>query len=177
MKLYDAARCPFCARVRLALSEKGLPYEAVPIDLTDRPAWIYELNPLGRVPVLEDGELVLPESPVIMEYLDERYPERPLLPADNADRAKARLTVFRFDALLGDEYYALRRGEENRAAEQLAALPLDGSLFTGFAFLPWALRLHVLYDVAIPARLGGWWAGMLERPAVLAELELVQGLK
>src|ERR671925_545312 len=78
--LYDAARCPYCARVRIVLAEKALEYETVEIDLDDRPAWIYEKNPLGKVPVLEEGEFVLPESVVINEYLQERYPE-PLLEA------------------------------------------------------------------------------------------------
>ena len=72
MKLYDAAACPYCARVRIALAEKGLECETVEIDLSDRPAWVYDLNPLGRVPILDDG-FVLPESAVIMEYLEERY--------------------------------------------------------------------------------------------------------
>ena len=55
MKLYDAARCPFCARVRIALAEKGIEYEPVEIDLRNRPHWIYELNASGMVPVLDDG--------------------------------------------------------------------------------------------------------------------------
>jgi glutathione S-transferase len=88
MKLYDAARCPYCARVRMALAEKGLAHETVEIDLRNRPGFIYELNPSGRVPVLDDG-FVLPESSVIMEYLDERYPEPPLLPAAAVERALA----------------------------------------------------------------------------------------
>ena len=67
MVLYDAARCPYCARARIVLAEKGLAYDPVEIDLSDRPAWLYELNPVGRVPVLEDDGLVLPESEVIME--------------------------------------------------------------------------------------------------------------
>ena len=102
MKLYDAARCPYCARVRLALAEKAAADETVEIDLRDRPAWIYELNPSGKVPVLEDG-FVLPESVVIMEYLDERYPEPALLPTAREGRARARLAVLRFDELLGDD--------------------------------------------------------------------------
>ena len=61
------------------------------IDLDDRPAWLYELNPVGRVPVLEEDGWVLPESAVINEYLEERYPEPALLPADPAARAAARL--------------------------------------------------------------------------------------
>ena len=94
MKLYDAARCPFCARVRLALGEKAIPYETVEVDLGNRPAWLYELNPLGKVPVLDDG-FPLPESAVVMEYLEELFPEPALLPADLDGRAKARLAVFR----------------------------------------------------------------------------------
>ena len=54
MKLYDAPRCPYCARVRIALAEKGIAYETVEIDLQNRPPWLYELNASGRVPVLDD---------------------------------------------------------------------------------------------------------------------------
>src|SRR5947199_380760 len=115
LTLYDAARCPYCARVRIVLAEKGVEFETVEIDLDDRPAWIYEKNATGRVPVLEEDAFVLPESDVICEYLEERYPEPPLLPADPAERALARLAIFRFDDRLGDDYYALRRGEEAAA--------------------------------------------------------------
>ena len=134
MKLYDAARCPYCARVRIALAEKGIDYETVEIDLRKRPDWIYELNASGKVPVLDDG-FVLPESAVIMEYLDERYPERALLPSELGARAEARLSVFRFDELLGDDYYAFRRGEENALARpwfgdllRIRSRPYRGSL-------------------------------------------------
>src|SRR2546421_7760509 len=87
LTLYDADRCPYCARARIALAEKGVEFETFPIDLSDRPAWLYEKNPLGKVPVLEEDAFVLPESVVIMEYLDERYPEPPLLPADPGEPA------------------------------------------------------------------------------------------
>src|SRR5213592_1751378 len=111
LTLYDADRCPFCARARIVLAEKGVEYETVAIDLSDRPAWLYEKNPLGKVPVLEEGAFVLPESVVIMEYLEERYPEPALLPADPAERALARLAIDRFDDRFGDDYYAARRGD------------------------------------------------------------------
>ena len=115
LTLYDAARCPYCARVRIVLAEKGVEYEPIEIDLTDRPAWIYEKNATGRVPVVEEDAWVLPESAVIMEYLEERYPEPPLLAADPADRALARLWIFRHDDFTRP-YYALRRGEDGAAA-------------------------------------------------------------
>src|SRR5919108_1955863 len=118
--LYTAARCPYAARARIVLAEKGLDYEAVEIDLGDRPAGLYQKNPLGRVPVYEEeGGLVLPESRVIMEYLEERFPEPALWPADPAGRARARVRLRRFDRL-GDEYYALRRGAASKLDERLA---------------------------------------------------------
>src|SRR6187549_2858149 len=116
--LYTAERCPYAARARIALAEKGIAYEAVEIDLDDRPAWIYEKNATGRVPVYEEDEgLVLPESEVIMEYLEERYPEPALWPADPAERALGRLWLERFDDRLGDSYYAVRRGEPREALD------------------------------------------------------------
>ena len=120
--LYTADRCPYAARARIVLAEKGIAYEAVEIDLDDRPAWIYEKNATGRVPVYEEDEgLVLPESEVIMEYLEERYPEPALWPADPAERALGRLWLNRFDDRLGGAYYAARRGDEARAELDAAA--------------------------------------------------------
>ena len=126
--LYTAERCPYAARARIVLAEKGLEYEAVEIDLDDRPAWIYEKNPLGRVPVYEEeGGLVLPESLVIMEYLEERYPEPALWPADAAERALGRLWLDRFDDRLGGAYYAARRGDGRERLDQTLA-DLDRAL-------------------------------------------------
>lgn len=67
LTLYDADRCPYCARVRIVLAEKGVEYETVVVGLDERPAWIYEKNVLGRVPVLEDDAFVLPESQTIID--------------------------------------------------------------------------------------------------------------
>ncbi|HZT14895.1 MAG TPA: glutathione S-transferase family protein [Gaiellaceae bacterium] len=176
MKLYDAARCPYCARVRIALAEKGIEYETVEIDLADRPEWIYELNATGRVPVLDDGGFVLPESEVIMGYLEDRHPEPALLPADPVGRARARLLVHRFDANLGDDYYAFRRGEENELAERLAALEVGQSLFADVAYVPWVARARDLLGVRLPAWLARWLEELAERPSVAAELAVVARL-
>ena len=175
MKLYDAARCPYCARVRIALAEKGLVPETVEIDLSNRPGWIYELNSTGRVPVLDDG-FVLPESLMIMEYLDERYPERPLLPADLAERAQARLVVHRFDDTLGDDYYAFRRGDPNALPEKLEALNLGQSLYSDIAYAPWLIRARDLLGVELPERLANWLDALAERPSVAAEVAVVASL-
>ena len=175
MKLYDAARCPFCARVRIALAEKGLDHETVEVDLRNRPDWIYELNPSGKVPVVDDG-FVLPESAVIMEYLDDRYPEQPLLPDDPKSRAVARKWVFRFDDLLGDDYYAYRSGGENALAERLESLPVGDSLFVDVAYAPWVVRAKEMLGVTLPARLDAWLERLAARPSVAAEIEVVRSL-
>ncbi len=176
MKLVDAARCPYCARVRIVLAEKGLAHELVPVDLSDRPRWVIDLNPpSGRVPVLDDG-FVLPESEVIMAYLDERHPEPPLLPADLGERARARLLVHRFDRNLGDDYYAFRRGEDNDLAGRLDALEVGHSLFADIAYVPWAIRLRDLFGVELPGRIAEWLAELERRPSVAAEVAVVRAL-
>src|SRR4051794_33289477 len=97
--LYDADRCPYCARTRIVLAEKGVEHETVVIDLGDRPAWIYEKTPFGRAPVMEEDTFALGEPGVVNESLEERSPDPPLLPPDPAERALARMLVFRFDDL------------------------------------------------------------------------------
>jgi glutathione S-transferase len=188
--LYDADRCPYCARVRIALAEKGIEYETVEVDLDDRPAWIYEKNPLGRVPVLEEDTFVLPESAVINEYLEERYPEPALWPADPADRAFGRLFVFRFDQL-SKPYYALRR-EEDGASDRLdaelaklnAALDarpyLSGREFglADITYVPWIVRARDRMNVdlhSFPA-LVDWLERLSQRPSIAAELDVVAAL-
>jgi len=188
--LYDADRCPYCARVRIALAEKEIEYETVEVDLDDRPAWIYEKNPLGRVPVLEEDTFVLAESAVIDEYLDDRYPEPPLWPADPAERALGRMLVFRFDEL-SRPYYALRRGEDGAAGRLDVALGeldtvLQGRLFLSgrefgladIAYAPWILRARDRLDVDLGRffALADWVARLEERPSIAAEIEVVASL-
>ncbi|MES1248905.1 MAG: glutathione S-transferase family protein, partial [Actinomycetota bacterium] len=161
LTLYDADRCPYCARARIALAEKGVEHEVVAIDLADRPAWIYEKNETGRVPVLEEDAWILPESSVIMEYLEERYPEPPLLPEDPAERAAARVRIYRHDDFTAP-YYALRRGEEGAAElfdTQLAKLDaalerqpyLTGDAYglADIAYVPWVLRARDVLGVSL----------------------------
>jgi RNA polymerase-associated protein len=182
--LYDAARCPYCARVRIVLAEKGVEHDVVPVDLDERPDWIYEKNPLGKVPVLEEDGLVLPESVVIMEYLEDRYPEPALLPADAAERALVRLRIERFDNALGDAYYAFRRGEEgaeDRLAHCLSFLDRgvgsmpDRYTLAEIAYLPWLIRLRDLlgFDLAPYRSIVERLERLSERPAVTRELEVV----
>jgi glutathione S-transferase len=176
VKLYDAARCPYCARVRIVVAEKGIEVETVEVDLSNRPGWLLELNrPNGRVPVLDNG-FVLPESEVIMGYLEELIPAPALLPEDVSERAEARLLVHRFDDLLGDDYYAFRRGDDNDLAARLEDLPVGWSLFSDFAFVPWVIRARDMLGVDLPERIETWLAALAERPSVAAEVEVVRSL-
>jgi glutathione S-transferase len=188
--LYTAERCPFAARVRIVLAEKVLDYDAVEIDLGDRPAWLYEKNPVGKVPVYEEeGGLVLPESCVIMEYLEERYPDPALWPADPAERALGRLWLDRFDDRLGAAYYALRRGDgpeqlDDRLADLDRALepqPYLSGRDYGLAdagYVPWVLRAQDMLGVDMErfTNLADWFERLLARPAIAAERELVAAL-
>jgi glutathione S-transferase len=176
--------------VRIVLAEKGLEYETVVVDLDDRPAWIYEKNPLGRVPALEEDTFVLAESAVIDEYLEDRYPEPALWPADPADRALGRMLVFRFDEL-SRPYYALRRGDEGAAERFDGALAeLDGLLesqaflsgrefgLADVAYVPWILRARDRMEVELtpfPA-LADWVTRLEQRSSIAAELEVVGSL-
>jgi glutathione S-transferase len=189
--LYDAARCPYCARVRIVLAEKDVEFETVEIDLSDRPAWLYGKNVTGRVPVVEEEDgRPLPESAVIMEFLEERYPEPPLLPPDPADRAFVRLLIFR-DKELTDPYYAFRRVEEGVAEPFGAALAqLDVALgerpylggaeygLADIAYVPWLLRARDMLGVDLGAfpSLSAWVARLEERPAIAAEGRIVAAL-
>lgn len=191
MTLYDAPRCPYCARVRIVLAEKRVPHETVTVDLADRPRWLLEHNPPhGRVPVLDEEGWILPESAVIAEYLDERYPEPALLPADPGARAVVRLLVLRFDEL-GDAYYALRRGAPGAADELDAAVGVLEALLThapflsgpafglaDVAYLPWLLRMRDLMGVSLEPFpvVQGWLAACEERPSVVAEVATVASL-
>lgn len=193
LTIYDAARCPYCARVRIVLAEKGIEHELVSVNLDDRPAFLVELNPpKGRVPVLEQDAFVLPESAVINEYLEERYPDPPLLPADPADRARARLLIHRFDDLLGDPYYDLYFRRPAGSADRLAAAlsGLDARLaaspylagreysLADIAYVPWIFRAETRlgFDLSPYDAIGAWVERLLDRPAVAAEREVVAAL-
>lgn len=112
IKLYDFKSSPNSQRVKVVLEEKKLPFEIVPIDLRkgeQKTPQFLKLNPYGKVPVLTDGDTVLYESCIINEYLDEKYPNPPLMPADLGKRAKARILIDYGLAHLDGPYQKLRQ--------------------------------------------------------------------
>ena len=111
IKLYDFKSSPNCQRVKVVLAEKNLSYEIVPVDLRKqeqkKPEYL-NLNPYGKVPVLIDDSTVLYESLIINEYLNEKYPDPPLLPKDPAGKAKARILIDYGMAHFDSAYQKLR---------------------------------------------------------------------
>ena len=97
LTLYSARDCIHCHRVRLVLAAKGVTYDLVPVDLDDPPEDLLDLNPYNSVPTLVDRDLVLYDTSVICEYLDERYPHPPLMPVDPLSRARLRLAIVRIE--------------------------------------------------------------------------------
>jgi glutathione S-transferase len=199
IKLYDAVPSSNSDRVKIALHEKGLPYERDTLNLAKkdqkRPEFL-RLNPYGKVPVIDDGGRILFESCIINEYLDEKYPDPPLMPKDPYLRGRGRVLVDYALNYVHDPYWALRGEMLKPEAERNAAVVdekrqslrellryledalADKNYFLGefsladIAIVPRFLRMETY--VALPAttlpRLGDWLKRIKDRPSVRAIL-------
>ena len=97
MTLYSGTTCPFSQRCRNVLYEKGMDFQIVDVDLHNKPEDLAVMNPYNQVPVLVERDLILYESNIINEYIDDRFPHPQLMPADPVMRARARLFLFNFE--------------------------------------------------------------------------------
>jgi stringent starvation protein A len=95
MKLYQVATCPFAHRARIVLEEKKLPCSIIYFEPHARPSELARVSPDARSPTLfdESGNTWVWDSLVVIEYLEERYPDVPLMPKDAGARAHARLLM------------------------------------------------------------------------------------
>ncbi len=194
ISLYQVSSCPFCARVRIVLDEKGLPYHRVEVDLNAKPAALVARHPRAEVPLLVDGDLAVYESRLIAEYLDERYPGAPLLPTAPAARARARLLFDLCDRALAAPSYALAQQTYLRAplapvddmvvaeatqaitaalarvAHALADRPflLGAFSLADLAFAPFLSQLNAAaYPLpAAPPALRAWADRLADRPSI-----------
>ena len=120
MVLYSGTTCPFSQRCRFVLFEKGMDFEIRDVDLFNKPEDISVMNPYGQVPILVERDLILYESNIINEYIDERFPHPQLMPADPVMRARARLFLFNFERELFIYVHQLeRRDQQKDAGKQL----------------------------------------------------------
>ncbi len=97
MTLFSRPTCPHSHRTRIVLAEKSINVEIVNVDGPNLPEDLLDLNPYHTVPTLVDRDLVLYDSRVIVEYLDERFPHPPLMPVDPVTRAQFRLALYRIE--------------------------------------------------------------------------------
>jgi RNA polymerase-associated protein len=192
MTFFSDPRDHYSHRVRMVLAEKGVTVDIVDVDPNNKPEDLAEVNPYNNVPTLLDRDLVLYESTVIMEYLDERFPHPPLLPVYPVARAQSRLLIHRIekdwsnrvDVLMagkGRETVLTRARKELR--ESLAAVaPIFGEkpFFMSEEFtlvdccvLPILWRLKVL-DIKLPEKstkaMQKYMQVMFERPGFRASL-------
>jgi RNA polymerase-associated protein len=119
--LYSGTTCPFSQRCRFVLFEKGMDFEIRDIDLYNKPEDISVMNPYGQVPILVERDLILYESNIINEYIDERFPHPQLMPADPVMRARTRLFLYNFEKELFVHVSALEdRSSTDVKAQDLA---------------------------------------------------------
>lgn len=202
MKLYQLPYSHNCAKVRITLLEKGLAFEApeLPPGFTRSPEFL-ALNPLGKVPFLQDGPVALGESEVIVEYLEDRYRDPSLLPADIAERAESRWLSRYHDLYLGPQlstlFFALSDGragtpafapEVDRLLELVSILearirPCPYFLGPQFTLSDAAYVLSYHYVVTLSAahgrpltarempRLAAWFEAVSRRPSAAAALD------
>ncbi|MGH8011037.1 MAG: glutathione S-transferase family protein [Candidatus Binataceae bacterium] len=197
MKLYDFQPCPFGQKVRIVLAEKGLTYDFVEVDLAQgeqRKPDFLRLNPFGRVPVLVDEDSTIYDSTVIVEYLEDEYPEPPVLPAigSSALRAKARIwedfADTSFTPQVGQLMSEMSKVESDRDPTRLQRLQkavervldylnheLQGQEYLAAQFsiadIGFAPRLMVLRDLGIDpganrSHVDAWIRRLLERASV-----------
>jgi len=97
MTLFSKSVCVHSHRARIVLAEKSISVDLIDVEGPELPEDLLDLNPYHSLPTLVDRDLVLYDSRVIMEYLDERFPHPPLMPVDPVSRAQFRLALFRIE--------------------------------------------------------------------------------
>ena len=197
IKLYDFLPCPFGQKVRIVLAEKSLNYELAPIDITKgeqrRPEFL-RLNPYGRVPVLVDEDTIVYDSTIINEYLDDEYPDPPMLPRIEYSSLRARARLFEdfadtsFTPQVGQLMVEMAKAEGERDPNRVQRLrqaiervldyvnrELQGQHFLAGEFsvadIGFVPRLVVLRDLGIEvganrSNVDTWLRRLLDRPSI-----------
>lgn len=126
MTLYSGITCPFSQRCRIVLFEKGMDFEIIDVDIHNKPEDLAVMNPYNEVPVLVERDLILHESNIINEYIDERFPHPQLMPADPVMRARVRLFLYRFENELFIHVKTLEAGATGKEATKAREAIRDG---------------------------------------------------
>ena len=122
MTLFSAPDEPHSHRTRIVLAEKGVEIDIINVVPGRYPEDLLDLNPYHSLPTLVDRDLVLYDSRVIIEYLDERFPHPPLMPVDPILRAQFRLALYRIER---DWYGLAQQIDEDHDKKHVAKQPQD----------------------------------------------------
>jgi glutathione S-transferase len=192
IELFSYEACPYAQRTRMALIEKGIDFTLTEVDLYNKPDWFKQLSPYGKVPLLRHNGQIVYESRIINEYLEDAFPQRPLLPRDPLQKAKARIWIDYCDnylmpalhKMIADRKDATKQIENRKAvAEKFQFMETEGLRKLGsgpywlsgdvslvdLQFMPFIERFpcyEALWGAAIPAdctRLKQWIAVMQSR--------------
>lgn len=161
MRIYGAILSPFVCRVLLALRHKGVQHEVImPKDGIKTPEYL-AMNPLGKVPTMKDGATVLPESSVICEYIDEKYPRKKIIPATPKAAAMVRLLATISELYVQNPATALFRQRDPESRDKAVVEEKLAELDKGLEVLgqymdakgPWAMgkRFTMADCFALPA--------------------------
>ncbi|MFN6570785.1 glutathione S-transferase family protein [Dendronalium sp. ChiSLP03b] len=197
IKIYSAVVCPYAHRSRLVLQEKGIDFDLIEIDLQNKPEGFTDISPYGKVPAIAHGDRRVWESAVINEYLNEVFPNPPLLPSSPIAKAQARIWIDFANTRFVPAFSALLRSpdiQQQEAAKQelykhlqfieneaLGKLSGEGPYWFGdaislvdFTFYPWFERWPALKHYrgfALPeefTRLRQWKHALKQRDSVVA---------
>ncbi|MFN6530381.1 glutathione S-transferase family protein [Nostoc sp. ChiSLP03a] len=193
IQLYFAKASTFSQRTRVVLLEKGIDFTPIEIDLQNKPDGYTQISRYGKVPAIKHGDVEIYESAIINEYLDEVFPEPPLLPRDPAAKAIARIWIDYANTCLVPAFNKFLRGKDSTEQEQgrkeftEALLYIEkeglgkGDYFLGdqfslvdISFYPWFERLPLLEHFrkfTLPAetpRLQTWWNRLSDRSSIQA---------
>ena len=187
LKLISHKLCPYVQRAVISLTEKGVPFERVDVDLSNKPDWFKAISPLGKTPVLLVGETAIFESAVILEYLEETQPN-PLHPADPLARAEHRAWIEFGSAILNNIWGLYTAADEPAFSAKAAALCekfvrvedrlkrpwFDGERFSlvdavfgpVFRYFDTFDRVGAFGTLDDPPKLAAWRAALAARPSV-----------
>lgn len=122
MTLYSTITCPYSHRCRIVLHEKDMDFEVIDVDPNNKPEDLAVMSPYGKAPILVERDLVLYESNIINEYIDDRFPHPQLMPADPVMRARARLLLYRFEVDLFCYIDGIESGDAKTADKARTAI-------------------------------------------------------
>lgn len=193
IQLYFAKASTFSQRTRVVLLEKGIDFTPIEIDLQNKPDGYTQISHYGKVPAIKHGDVEIYESAIINEYLDEVFPEPPLLPRDPAAKAIARIWIDYANTRFVPAFNKFLRGKDSTEQEQgrkeftEALLYIEqeglgkGDYLLGdqfslvdISFYPWFERLPLLEHFrkfTLPAetpRLQTWWNLVGDRSSIQA---------